>query len=108
MTMIKTFAAVNMTSTGALAGLELGETPFQLGGNAKLFFPDPIGGAGVITLEGSPDGATSPSTYTTIRTLNAAQTASQWVELTDLPAYIRMNVTTVGTGTFTPTLHGVQ
>ena len=36
------------------------------------------------------------------------QTAALWVELTDLPAYIRMNVTTVGTGSFTPTLHGVQ
>lgn len=108
MTMIKTFAAVNMASTGALAGLKLGETPFQLGGNAKLYFPAAIGGAGVITLEGSPDGKTSPSTYTTIRTLNAAQTAGLWVELTDLPAYIRMNVTTAGTGTFTPTLHGVQ
>ena len=108
MTMIKTFAAVNMASTGALAGLKLGETPFQLGGNAKLYFPAAIGGAGVITLEGSPDGKTSPSTYTTIRTLNAAQTAGLWVELTDLPAYIRMNVTTAGAGTFTPTLHGVQ
>ena len=108
MTMIKTFAAVNMASTGALAGLKLGETPFQLGGNAKLYFPAAIGGAGVITLEGSPDGNTSPSTYTTIRTLNAAQTAGLWVELTNLPAYIRMNVTTAGTGTVTPTLHGVQ
>lgn len=104
MTMIKTFAAVDMTSTGALAGLELGETPFQLGGNAKLYFPASIGGAGVITLEGSPDD----TTWTSIRTLNAAQTAARWVELTDLPAYIRMNVTTAGTGSFTPTLHGVQ
>ena len=108
MTMIKTFAAVNMASTGALAGLKLGETPFQLGGNAKLYFPAAIGGAGVITLEGSPDGKTSPSTYTTISTLNAAQTAGLWVELTNLPAYIRMNVTTAGTGSVTPTLHGVQ
>ena len=108
MTMIKTFAAVNMASTGALAGLKLGETPFQLGGNAKLYFPAAIGGAGVITLEGSQDGKTSPSTYTTISTLNAAQTAGLWVGLTNLPAYIRMNVTTAGTGTFTPTLHGAQ
>lgn len=108
MTMLKTFPAVNLTVTGALAGVELGATPFQLGGNALLFFPAAIGGAGVITLEGSPDGNTSPSTYTPIRTLNAAQTAGLWVELTDLPAYIRMNVTTAGTGSFTPTLHGVQ
>ena len=108
MTMLKTFPAVNLTVTGVLAGVELGQTPFFTGANAKLFFPAAIGGAGVITLEGSPDGATSPSTYTTIRTLNAAQTAGLWVELTDLPKYIRMNVTTAGTGTFTPTLHGVQ
>lgn len=104
MTMLKTFAAVDMTSTGELAALELGETPFQVGGNALIYFPAAIGAAGVITLEGSPDG----TTWSTIRTLNAAQTAALWVELTDLPAYIRMNVTTGGTGSFTPTLHGVQ
>ena len=104
MTMLLTFAAVDMTNDGELASLELGETPFQLGGNALLYFPAAIGGAGVITLEGSADD----TTWASIRTLNAAQTASLWVELTDLPAYIRMNVTTVGTGTFTPTLHGVQ
>lgn len=104
MTMIKTFAAVDMTATGALAALELGDTPFFTGANAKLFLPDPIGGAGVIQLQGSPDG----TTWTTFRSLIATDTASQWVELTDLPAYIRMNVTTAGTGSFTPTLHGVQ
>ena len=108
MTMLKVLPAVDFTAVAAQAAVELGETPFQVGGNALLYFPAAIGGAGVITLEGSPDGKTSPSTYTTIRTLNAAQTAGLWVELTDLPAYIRMNVTTVGTGTFTPTLHGVQ
>lgn len=105
MTMLKTFEAVDMTATGALDALELGETPFQLGGNALIYFPAAIGGAGVITLEGSPDGTDD---WTTIRTLNAAQTAARWVELTDLPGFIRMNVSTAGTGTFTPTLHGVQ
>ncbi len=104
MSMLKTFAAVDMTATGELAALELGETPFQVGGNALLYFPAAIGGAGVITLEGSPDG----TDWATIRTLNAAQTAARWVELTDLPAYIRMDVTTAGTGSFTPSLHGVQ
>lgn len=104
MTMLKTFAAVDMTSTGALAEVELGETPFQLGGNALLYFPAAIGGAGVITLEGSGDG----DTWETHQTLNAAQTAALWVEITDLPNYLRMNVSTAGTGTFTPTLHGVQ
>ena len=36
MTMLKTFPAVNLTVTGALAGVELGATPFQLGGNCCL------------------------------------------------------------------------
>ena len=104
MTMLKTFDAVDMTVTGALDTLELGETPFQLGGNALIYFPAAIGGAGVITLEGSGDD----DTWETIRTINAAQSAPRWIEVTDLPGYIRMNVTVAGTGTFTPTFHGVQ
>lgn len=104
MTMIKTFAEVDMTATGALAALELGDTPFQLGGNAKLFFPEPIGGAGVIQIQGSPDG----TTWTLHKSLVASDTESQWVELFDLPMHLRMNVTVAGTGSFIPTLHGVQ
>lgn len=108
MPMLKTMASVDLTATGALAATKLGETPFQVGGNALLYFPSAIGGSGVITLEGSPTGVTSPNSFTTIRTLNAAQTAAGWVELTDLPAYVRMNVTTAGTGSVVPSLVGVQ
>ncbi len=104
MTMLKVMPAVDFTAVAAQAAVELGATPFQLGGNALMYFPAAIGGSGVVTLEGSPDG----TTWSTIRTLNAAQTASRWVELTDLPKYIRTSVTTIGTGSAVPTLHGVQ
>lgn len=104
MTMLKVLPAVDFTSEAPQAAVELGETPFQVGGNALLYFPEAIGSTGVVTLEGSPDG----STWSTIRTLNAAQTAARWVELTNLPMFIRTNVTTAGTGSATPSLHGVQ
>ncbi len=104
MTMLKVLPAVDFTAVAAQAAVELGETPFQVGGNALLYFPAAIGGAGVVTLEGSPNG----TDWTTIRTLNAAQTAARWVELTDLPMYLRTSVTTIGTGSATPSLHGVQ
>ena len=104
MAMLKVMPSVDFTAVAAQAAVELGQTPFQVGGNCFLYFPTAIGGAGVVTLQGSPDG----TTWSTIRTLNAAQTAARWVELTDLPAYIRTSVTTVGTGSAVPSLHGVQ
>lgn len=104
MPMLKSLPNVDMTSLAAQASVKLGETPFFPGANATIEFNIPIGGSGVLTLQGSPDN----TTWTTIRTLNAAQTAPLRVELTDLPLYIRTNVTTVGTGTLVPTLRGVQ
>lgn len=104
MTMLINLPSIDYTALAAQASVELGETPFQLGGNALLYLTASIGGSGVVTLEGSPDG----TTWSTIRTLNAAQTASRWIELTDLPKYFRTRVSTVGTGSGVPTLHGVQ
>ncbi len=105
MTMIKTLPTVAVGTIAAQAGAELGETPFQLGGNCTLELDAPMAGAVVLAIQGSPDN----STWTTIRTINAAQSATKVFELTNLPAYIRTNVTTAGTAqTLNPILRGVQ
>jgi hypothetical protein len=105
MTMLKTLgAAVDMTATGALAAVELGETPFFPGANAILRLSAPVGGAGVIQVQGSTEEA---GTFTTIATVNAASGTD--VEITDLPKWIRLNKSTIGTGTIaTVKLEGVQ
>lgn len=105
MTMIKNLEQVDMTVTGALTAVELGATPFFPGANAILHLTAPIGGAGVITVEGSGEEA---GTYTAVQTINAAQSAGLQVEVSPLPKWIRLNVTTAGTGTIDPTLEGVQ
>lgn len=105
MPMIKSLASVDMTGLASQAAVELGATPFFPGGNALMHLTAPIGGAGVITVEGSVDGSTG---WTAVRTINAAQSAGLVVEITDLPAWIRTRVSTVGTGTIVPTLEGVQ
>jgi hypothetical protein len=104
MAMIKKLGtAVDLTTTGALTGVELGETPFFPGGNAILRLTAAIGGAGVITIQGSADG----TTWFTNRTINAASGVA--AEVTDLPKHIRLNKTTAGTGTVAEIwLEGVQ
>lgn len=105
MTMLKTLGgAIDMTATGALAAVELGATPFFPGANAILRLSAPIGGAGVISIQGSDEEA---GTYTTLQTVNAA--AGTDIEVTNLPLWIRLNKTTAGTGTITSAvLEGVQ
>lgn len=104
MPMLKSLPAVDMTVQAAQTGVLLGETPFFPGANATLQFNIPVGGSGVLTLQGSPDN----TTWTTIRTVNAAQSAPLAIELTNLPKYFRTNVTTVGTGNLALTLRGTQ
>ena len=105
MPMIKSLASIDMTGLASQAAVKLGETPFFPGGNALMNLTAPIGGAGIITVEGSADGSTG---WTTVRTINAAQSAGRVVEITDLPEWIRTRVSTVGTGTIVPVLEGVQ
>lgn len=105
MPMIKTLPTAAIGGTGAQTGVKLGETPFQLGGNCTFELDAPMAGSIVLALQGSPDN----STWTTIRTINAAQSATKVFELTELPAYFRTNVTTAGTAqTINPILRGVQ
>lgn len=109
MTMIKALPDVAVAVTGALAGVELGETPWFPGANATLEFSAAPAGAISLLVQGSPTGVTSPDSYTTIRTLVAADMKSGRVELFDLPAYIRLNVSVAGTAaTISPVLRGTQ
>lgn len=105
MTMLKSLGtAIDMTATGALTGVELGATPFFPGGNAILRLSSAIGGAGVISVQGSD---TAAGTFTTLQTINAASGTD--VEILNLPKFIRLNKTTVGTGTIAAAnLEGVQ
>ena len=58
MPMLKTLGtAVDMTATGATDAVELGHTPFFPGGNAILRLSAPIGGAGVIQVQGADKAA---------------------------------------------------
>lgn len=105
MAMIKYLPTVAVGTIAAQTGVLLGQTPFQIGGNCTLELDEPMAGAIVLAIQGSPDN----STWTTIRTINAAQSAAKVFELTDLPKYIRTNVTTAGTAqTLNPFLRGVQ
>ena len=104
-------AALSITATGIQTAQRLNKTPF-LGGqgrNALLHLQAAVGGAGVIKVQGhdSPS-ATAPASgdsgWYDVVTLNSASPLEQ--ELQDLPAWIRLNITTAGTGTITANLVG--
>ena len=106
MPMIKTLPTVNVAAIASQAAVELGATPFQIGGNCTLELDAPMAGAIVLSSEGA---ALAAGPWTAIRTINAAQSATKVFELTDLPKYFRTNVTTGGTAqTLNPILRGVQ
>lgn len=106
MPMLKILPSITIGTTGAGAAVKLGETPFFPGGNALLHLTDVPAGAVVLAVQGSPDGTND---WTTIKTFNAAAMAAGVVEITDLPMYIRTNVTTAGTAaTVGAALEGVQ
>jgi len=105
MPMIKTLPAVNVAAVAAQTGVKLGETPFFLGGNYTFEMDEPMAGAISLALQSSPDNVT----WTTIRTINAAQSVVNAIELTDAPRYFRTNVLVAGTAqTLNPILRGVQ
>lgn len=104
MTMLKSLgAAIDLTVVAAQNPVELGETPFFPGGNAILHLSEPVGGAGVVQVQGSD---TETGTFTTLQSITAA--SGQLVEIANLPKWIRLNVSTAGTGTPDATLEGVQ
>lgn len=103
--------ALAVTATSIGDPIRLNVTPFAggMGREALLHIDAPIGGAGVVRLEGhnSPHAeapAEDDSEWTTVVTLNSASPRVQ--EIPDLPAWIRVNVATVGTGTVSARLEG--
>lgn len=118
MAMKKNLSASLAVATVAVgAAIQLNETPFMGGGgngggtdgrNALLHFSAPVGGSGVVLIQGH-DGVDQPASgdsgWFTIHTQNAA--AAQTTEIR-LPRWIRLNVTVAGTGTPNVWLEGVQ
>jgi|ERR1700761_1248388 len=113
MTMLIPLAtALSITATGPTAAVLLNTTPF-LGGqshNALLDMDAAPAGGGIIAVQGSTNNihnppATGDASWTTLYTLNAASPLEQEVVL---PQWVRLNVTTVGTGTINVRLNGVQ
>ncbi|NII54395.1 hypothetical protein [Luteibacter sp. SG786] len=104
--------ALDITATGIGAGIRCNKTPF-LGGqgrNALLINNAAVGGSGVVKIQGNPsNSATAPASgdsgWTDIVSLTATSPLEQEIVL---PNWIRVNVTTLGTGTVTIMLEGVQ
>lgn len=112
-TMLQQLAtALVITATGAQTPIDLTTSPFQGGQNknAILFLQNAIAGGGVIAIQGNPliqpnAPASNDANWATIVTLNAASLPEQEIQL---PQWIRVNITTVGTGTVSIALLGVQ
>lgn len=113
-TMLKNIAnALSITATGAQAAILNNVSPF-LGGqgrNAILNVQAAPAGGGVIQILGNDTGGdeTAPANddpnWTVRYTINAASPLQQEIQL---PLWLQVNVSTVGTGTFTADLQGIQ
>lgn len=112
MSQILTLAnALALNATGIGDPIRLNVTPFAggMGREALLHLDTAPGGASVVLLEGhnSPH-AEAPDEdddeWATVVTLNSASPLLQ--EIADLPAWIRVNRSVVGTGTLTARLEG--
>lgn len=104
--------ALDITSTGAQTPILCNKSPFAggQGKNAFLALKAAIGGSGVVKIQGNPTaGPTAPGSsdanWTDIVSLTSASDLRQEIEV---PLWIRVNVTTAGTGTATLDLEGVQ
>lgn len=103
--------ALDITATGAGEPVRLNVTPFAggFGREALMHLPAAVGGSGEVDIEGhwspsSEEPADDDDGWEAIVTLDASSPLLQ--ELSDLPAWIRANVTTAGTGTLTVVLEG--
>lgn len=110
---LKIASALDLTGTGPAGPVRLGKTPL-LGGHGRegiLILESAIGGSGVVKIQGHPSRShTAPADddagWVDVLSLNSASSRVQ--EIADLPAWVRANVTTAGTGTATINLEGVQ
>lgn len=113
MAMLKNLAnALSITGTAIQAGVALNTTPFNGGFNKTtiLVLDAPVGGAGVVKIQGSPlvqttVPASGDVSWVDIVSLTSASLLQQ--EIT-MPNFIRTNITTLGTGTVTINLRGIQ
>ena len=113
MTMLLPLATnLSITATAKGAGIHLNTSPFQGGQNknALLILENAIAGGGVISIDGSgliqPTApAANDASWTSLATLQAGSPISQEILL---PSWIRVNITTLGTGTVSISLQGVQ
>jgi hypothetical protein len=104
--------ALSITALAKEAGIHLTTSPFQGGQNknALLVLDDAIAGGGVISIDGSnliqdTAPAAADASWSSIVTLEAGSPTLQEILL---PVWIRVNITTVGTGTVNIALQGVQ
>lgn len=105
-------SALDITATGAQDGIAMNVSPFKGGydHNAILVLQNAIAGGGVVKVQGNPTiqpnaPASDDANWSDIATLQAGSPILQEIEL---PPWIRVNVTTVGTGTASLSLLGVQ
>jgi hypothetical protein len=104
--------ALDITATGAQDAILCNTSPFAggQGKNAFLVSSAAIGGSGVVKVQGNPTaGPAAPAdddaNWADIVSLTSASPLRQEIEV---PLWIRVNVTTAGTGTATLDLEGVQ
>ena|SRR5271156_6192694 len=104
--------ALSITATGQQTPVDMTTSPFQGGQNknAILLLQNAIAGGGVVTIQGNPliqpnAPASGDANWFTIATLNAASLPQQEIVLAQ---WMAVNITTVGTGTVSIALLGVQ
>lgn len=104
--------ALDITATGPQAPILCNTSPFAggQGKNAFLVARAAIGGAGVVKVQGNPTAgpkapADNDANWADVVSLTSASPLRQEIEV---PLWIRVNVTTAGTGTVTLSLEGVQ
>lgn len=104
--------ALDITATGSQDPIRCNTTPLQggQGKSALLALQAAIGGAGVVKVQGHPSPladvpASNDAGWADIVSLTSTSPLLQEIEL---PCWIRVNVTTAGTGTATAELEGVQ
>ena len=103
--------ALSITATGAQPGIRLNTTPLHggFGREGMLQLAAAVGGSGTVLIQGHPSPlstlpASGDAAWSTILTLTSASKLRQ--EIPDLPYWIRVNVSVVGTGTVTIDLEG--
>lgn len=107
-------SAVVLTGTAIGAAIACDKTPYLAGRNGVIKIDEHPGGAAVVKWQGHP-GLADKSTPASGDAGWADLEGTPWTTATSkleievtIPKFIRYNITTLGTGTLTARLHGVQ